>query len=331
MESVSSMVIDASVFNASNIYYGNPKTNPSGGKNVSIMDSSIKKQLVLSTPLMLTWGVNEWTEKDENDKEKEGGKKSYDLSIQFPRDSDANYEKCKSFLASMRDLETKILSDALVNSKEWFGKKHTIPEVVEALYTPMLRYPKGDDDEPDHTRAPSLRIKVPFWQGKFTCELYNTSGELIFPPVDNLESHGELLKGMILKGQNIATIIRCGGIWFAAGKFGVTWKLVQAVVQPRETLFGKCHIKLGAEDRVTLEEEVKRLAVEDSNNDDNDNVVSTIVEDSEESEDEDEDEEPTAPPRVPTPEPVPEPEPTPAPKEEDKPKRKRVVRKKAKE
>ena len=36
----------------------------------------------------------------------------------------------------------------------------------------------------------------------------------------------------------------CGGIWFANGKFGVTWKLIQAMVQkPRAQLSGKCFLK----------------------------------------------------------------------------------------
>ena len=50
-------------------------------------------------------------------------------------------------------------------------------------------------------------------------------------------------------------MIQCGGIWFANGKFGVTWKLVQAVVKPKETLKGKCHIVLSAEDKKILEDD----------------------------------------------------------------------------
>jgi hypothetical protein len=52
---------------------------------------------------------------------------------------------------------------------------------------------------------------------------------------------------LIPKGSEIACIIQCGGIWFANGKFGVTWKLFQGVVKPTQTLAkGQCHIKLDA-------------------------------------------------------------------------------------
>ena len=49
---------------------------------------------------------------------------------------------------------------------------------------------------------------------------------------------------MITKLSNIACVIQCGGVWFANGKFGVTWRLVQAVVKPQETFKGKCHLFL---------------------------------------------------------------------------------------
>ena len=58
----------------------------------------------------------------------------------------------------------------------------------------------------------------------------------------------------IRKGVQLYAVIQCGGIWFANGKFGVTWKLVQAIVQkPRESLTGKCLIKLKPSDKAKLE------------------------------------------------------------------------------
>ncbi len=35
---------------------------------------------------------------------------------------------------------------------------------MDALWSPMLRYPKGDDGEPDRTRSPSLNVKLPCWE-----------------------------------------------------------------------------------------------------------------------------------------------------------------------
>ena len=43
------------------------------------------------------------------------------------------------------------------------------------------------------------------------------------------------------------------GVWFANGKFGTTWKLVQAKVKPRASLTGRCHIELTTDEREKLD------------------------------------------------------------------------------
>ena len=48
------------------------------------------------------------------------------------------------------------------------------------------------------------------------------------------------------------TIILCGGLWFANGKFGVTWRLFQAQVQPKVSLKGKCLIVLSDAEKAML-------------------------------------------------------------------------------
>ena len=170
-------------------------------------------------------------------------------------------------------MEAKIKADAAVNSKEWFNKASMSAEVLDALWSPMLRYPKGEDGEPDRTRSPSLNVKLPCWDGEFKFELYDLEENAIFPPEDQSGS-AEVLKKLITKTQNVALVIECGGIWFANGKFGVTWRLTQGVVKPLVTLKGKCHIKLdGAtkkklqEQKVAVQEEESTTLADDSDDD----------------------------------------------------------------
>jgi hypothetical protein len=58
---------------------------------------------------------------------------------------------------------------------------------------------------------------------------------------------------LIPKHTNVAMIVQSGGVWFANGKFGTTWKLVQAKVKPRASLKGRCHIALSADEREKLD------------------------------------------------------------------------------
>ena len=255
--------------------YGKTRVNKSGGKNVPLRNSATKKTLYLSTPLMLTWGVNE------NDFNGDG-KFNYDMSLQFPREQDNNFNDATSgFLAGLKELEAQIKADAITNSKDWFNKSKMSAEVVDALWSPMLKYPKNQaTGEADTTRSPTLRIKLPYWDEQFTCELYDTSGEQVFPN----ESSDDSPKDLVQKGQNVALVIECGGIWFANGKFGVTWRLLQAVLQPKAGLRGKCHIALDGATKKRLVEEAEEL---DDGEDGDDVEVVDSDEDVEEEDDSD--------------------------------------------
>ena len=239
------MVIDGTKLTTDSFTYSKPRINQAGGKAVSILNSATKKGLHLTTPLMMTWGVNE------NDFEG-SGKKTYDMSLQFPRQQDANYnEDVSAFLENMKTYEDTIKSDARKHSKDWFGKASMSAEVIDALFTPMLRYPKDKETgEYDTTRTPSLRVKLPYWEGKFNLEIYNVERELVFPTMESDVMPVDLIQ----KGQNVALVMQSGGIWFANGKFGTTWKLVQAVVQPRASILGNntCHVTLSQSERDTL-------------------------------------------------------------------------------
>jgi len=245
-------------FNASTDFvYTKAKLNERGGKSIGILNKSNKKALYLQTPLMLTWGVNEYV--DDNTQ-----KKSYDLALQFPND-EYNNPECDAFLKNMQELEMRIKNDAITNCKEWLNKPKMSPDAVDALWSSMLKYPKDKaTEEPDKTRAPTLKIKIPYWEGVFkNVEIYSENRNLLFPNDDNVS-----INELIGKASNVATIIQCGGIWVANGKFGVTWKLFQAVVKPKTSLSGKCHIVLSDKDKEKL-----TSAIQADDDDDGDEPV----------------------------------------------------------
>lgn len=303
------MIIKGNEFNGkSDVMFKKPSANSSGGKNVGICNGSTKKSLIISAPLMLTWGVNKYEDDKTN-------KVSYDMTLQFPN-SEYNNEKVSAFLTALQTFETHIKNQAKSNSKEWLNKSTLSDEVIDALWTPMLKYPKDKDSgESDYSRPPTLRVKIPYWEGDFKMELYNQSQEFVFPTEDSGP-----IEEYIVKGSNIATLIQCGGVWFANGKFGVTWKLVQAVIKPPASLKGKCHIELSTDDKDKI------ISTSESNDSKN-----KMIEDS----DDEIDEEELEPPPEPAPEPVPEHVPEPPAKsvsesdpEPTQEKKKKVVRKK---
>ena len=170
-------IINATEFDvAKDIIYTKPKVNPQGGKSIGILNSNSKKGLYISTPLMLTWGINE------NDFEGKGNVK-YDMALQFNDDSPSVLK----FLEAIKVLEEKIKNDSCTTmSKKWHGKSKMSREVMDALMYPILKYPRMKDatgqptSDPDFSRYPTMKLKIPFWEGKFNVELYDMQRQALY-------------------------------------------------------------------------------------------------------------------------------------------------------
>jgi len=231
-QSAENCIANGLTFNISDIDITAPKLNKSGGKSANILFKPSKKSLYINmTVPMLTWGASMF-------KDPQSGKETYDMSIQFPR-KDYSTPDTDTLLAKFQELEKYIKGEAVKNSMAWFNKKTMTPEVIEALWTPMLKYSKDPQTgEQDMTKAPTLKVKLPFWDGKFNCEIYDPQGTMLYPDENACSSPMELIP----KGVNIVAIVQCGGLWFANGKFGCTWRLFQTVVQPKPSMKGKCLI-----------------------------------------------------------------------------------------
>ena len=227
-------IISGTSFNPNtDVKYAKVKINNAGGKSVGILNAATNSVLNIQTPLMLTWGVNENVDK------KTCEVQSYSMALQFPAD-EYKTPGVSKFFAALQQFESKIKQDAIANSKEWFGKAMSA-EVINAILNPVLSYSKNPQTgEPDHTKNPTLRVKLPFYDGEWKgIEIYDSNSNALFP-----NSDGKTPKDLITKGSDAALIITCGCLWFAGGSFGVTWRLVQAVLKPKPSLRGKCHITL---------------------------------------------------------------------------------------
>lgn len=242
-ESVQSLIVEATKFNPVKVKYTKMKINKVGGKSVGIMNSETGKSLIIQTPLILTWGANKFVDE-------KSGKETYDMSLQFPND-DYQTEDNRKFLEAMTSFQSKLKEDAVTNSKEWFNKPKMSMEVIDALFHPMLSYSKDKTTgEIDTTKSPTLKVKIPYWEDQFNCEIYDTNSKMLFPNETSNVTPTEL----ITKASTVAVVMQCGGLWFANGKCGVTWKLVQCIVKPKPTLKGRCLISLTPESKTQIEQ-----------------------------------------------------------------------------
>ena len=282
--SKSNLIENASNFNfETGIKYGQVKTLSSGARSIDVKNKRTSQKLYLRTPLMLTWGVSDYE-----------GNEKYEMTISFLGDNgDSPRDDVVDFQKNMKIMEDQIKTAALANSQEWFGKKYSNMEVLDALWTPILKYPKvkGGNGELDYDRAPNLRIKLPVYDGEWKTTLYDADKKQIFPNDD-----GTTPVDIVQKGSRAACVIECGGIWYAAGKFGLTWRLKQAVVKSREDISAVCQIDLGEDEKATINASV----VVSTNDESDDDEVQAIVEEDEEDDGvEEEEEEVVAPPPPP--------------------------------
>ena len=247
MTSTSELITKAKAFEPTDVTYREPVVNSRGGKSCQMRVRG--HPLVLQIPLMLTWGVNERVDE-------QTGRVSYDMALQFEKGKNRSVEL---FCEKMKELNQKVLKDAVKNSKEWFGKRTLSKEVAEAMMYPILRYPKKKDDsgDLDYERNPTLKLKLPYWDEKFNVELYDMDSKPIYlsqgsdpPQGDKTPLH------LIPKASHVKGLIACTGVWMTGGRFGVTWKLVQAQVRQPVRLVGTgtCHILDDSDDEDALEE-----------------------------------------------------------------------------
>ena len=287
-------IINANIFNADDVKYDTVKVGANNGKSINIKNKNTGGPIQLRSALMLTWGISDYE-----------GNEKYDMSLQFPSD-EYRSEKVQAFLDNMVAYENKIKADAIVNSKAWFGKEIKSKEVIDTMWTPMLKYPKNKiTGEHDYDRAPTLRLKVPYWEGEWKMALFDMDKNKIFPD----SSSDVTPKDLVQKGSQAAVVFRSGGIWIINGRFGTTWKVDQAVVKPKVSVNDTCQIDLEPDDKERLQKQVI-----ESDDDEDVGVKSAFVESDDDGEEgeEGEEEEERAP--SPLPEPV---------------KKKKVVRKKA--
>lgn len=230
MSSTQALITKTKDFSASNLTYGKPRLGNKGGKTIPVLMNGNK--LVLQFPLVMTWGVNEW-DSDDSDRKK------YDLNLQFGERSKDSSTSEGYFYQSLVEFQEKVLNDAVTNSRDWFGKSKMSKEVAEALMYPILKHPKNKETgEPDLSRFPTIKLKIPYWDDVFKVELYDMNKKALYTPkMDNpVGMPSEIVQGR----AHIKGLMECTGVWHAGGKFGVTFKLLQAQVRPPVRIQGFC-------------------------------------------------------------------------------------------
>jgi len=132
----------------------------------------------------------------------------------------AENKSVDNFVKFLKQLEVSILDAAMANRMEWFKDAYEM-DTLKELFTPLIQYPRDPTTgEVIEKYSPTFKVGVQVVKdGNILCDCYDAAGNSI-----ELET--------ISKGTQINSIIKCQGIWFAGGKFGCSWKVIQLRVEP---------------------------------------------------------------------------------------------------
>lgn len=218
---MASSIILPSAFDVSMMSFGNVKTLDNGGKMVYV--SHKERPFIVQTPEMVApFGMSRWNA----DGIAPGGTADkYTMELSFKdRESRPSLSK---FFDMMSAIDKKMLDAAIDNSQAWFKKKYSTTEIVEALYTPCVKFPKDKTTgEITDKYPPTFRLSLPFRNGAFAIETF-----------DNSKNKLDLLS-VETKGAKVTAIMQLSGVWLAGGKFGCSWRVVQLRVVPPATIKG---------------------------------------------------------------------------------------------
>jgi hypothetical protein len=277
--------IDLSVFS-----YSAPKPNPTGGKVVNLYNKNFKESLTISAPLIGSWGAQEVKTLDGQ------GTGKYTMTIQFSKGQYTTPDADK-FLEQMKNVENKIKQDAMTYSKDWFGKDIKSMDVMDEKFTPMLKYPKKSkgSEERDYSQPPQLIVKIPCWKDVWQTSVFDEEYNQLYVKgkTDTGVTPLDFLRSTSKAPIQVICLIQCAGLWFVGSpaKVSITWNLKQVIVRkPKASSISDdtCFLTIRPTDLAALKAQ-PQPEIEQS-----DNLVSTLVEDS----DDDEEEEFKLPPPV---------------------------------
>ena len=206
---MSSPVVQPSTFDVSKVSISQPKVLDSGGK-MAYLNYGEKRLLIQTPSLPAPFGMSVF--------DKAGPPKySVDLALRGYQDQ----PKPKALFAALQKLDEYMIDQGVKNSKAWF-KADMKREVVEAFYTPCVRF--GRDKQGNQTSyPPNLKVQLRRKRdgSDFECLFYDqkSKGDPDAQPLRGIPA-----EELLVKRSEMTALIECTGVWFAGGKFGVSWK-----------------------------------------------------------------------------------------------------------
>lgn len=207
-----SLIMHVKDLDSTSITYGPPRAlMDSMGKSVPIYYRG--HPLVIQTEEMrIPFGIRDGLNGDnaaQSSQSTQVRKKSLEFSVEK--------DVAPLFFARISEMDATVIDHAMRHSKHWFRKAHDSRDVLEALYSPMIKHARDKVTGEISTKyAPLFKANLIVKpDGSIGTEVYDSKRR----PVDVASND--------LRGLRGIAILQCSGVWIAGGKFGVAWRALQ--------------------------------------------------------------------------------------------------------
>jgi len=250
-------VIPITKINASDIQFSDPRKNKNGGVSISVKYNNQNVQFRIPQ-VSFPGGL----QIKENPNKDGSVTTSYNLSAQLTGGDPYGVERSTDpsetaqFYNFLIDLQERIVQVAFEQSQKWFGKKRTIDSIRDSFNKFVsLSVDKTDNGwVPNGKYPPSLRMKLPVYDGKIVMELIDTDDNDIHLTTESLPS-------VFSKGSSAKLVLQAQ-LYMVGQSFGVTWKPMYGQVTQRKKASARDFFKKDVED-VEVEADAEDSEVQD--------------------------------------------------------------------
>lgn len=168
------------------------------------------------------------------------GNQKYKVQFSF-KERNTN-PKVQAYYNMLEQIDNFVVEQATKNAGKWFKMAGASKEMISLFYTPSIKVAKDKDGNPKEY-PPTQSVALKQRNGAFDTELYDNKKQLM-EGVTPLEA--------LRRGAEATPIMDASSIWVADKKFGLQWKLVQALVNvPGEGGVHGCLIQEDGETGIT--------------------------------------------------------------------------------
>lgn len=226
--SVEKIIIKSKDFDPSKLSFDDVKTM----KDIGAKYANVKydgKKLYMQTPDMyVPYGMSQFQAK-EGEEKKPNENASWSLDLSFAGENDNS--DLKDLHENLEKIED-ILVDAAHEGKWFLDKKSKdkskrnnsiSKDMLRNYISDQVRYSKATEDDGKTPKyPPTMKVKVPCYNGTFSCDIFDETKTQITdrPPNE-----------VLVKGCSAKCLLECGAVYLGGNKITLTWKLSQAKVR----------------------------------------------------------------------------------------------------